>query len=87
MVRPLKRDGTGTRDAELLVVCRDDLECGVVVEGDALLRREIVGHGLDERLCIGLVGLGVGRRNPKERGRDGEAAPKVGRFIMGASLI
>jgi citrate lyase subunit beta/citryl-CoA lyase len=46
-VRPIERERSRTRERELLLVFGDDLEVGLVLERYGLLRRHVVGHGLE----------------------------------------
>ena len=54
LVGPAEIDRAGTRQQEFLVILGDDLEIGVVAERYGLLRRQIVGHRLEQALGVGL---------------------------------
>ena len=56
LVGPIERDRSRTRERELLLVFGDDFEVGIVLERDGLLRRHVIGHGLEQVPGVCLIG-------------------------------
>jgi hypothetical protein len=52
LIWAIKSQRAGTCQSYLLLLCADDFEVRVVIEGYRLLRGEIVGHGSKLLACV-----------------------------------
>jgi hypothetical protein len=87
-VRPGDRHGAGGGEADLLVLGGDDLEGGVVVEGEGLGRGEVIGQRPKEGEGVGLVRRsGRAQQGEHERKRRRCSQGDVGRGAHGMTFV